>query len=107
MIVLAADPHVVRDVERSLASVYARDRLTEALQLVLVDSLTPSGMDLADATQRAWLRDALARPLERVTDAALQALVEVVTTLLAEAPTSLVDRLEQGRRWRDLGYGSE
>jgi hypothetical protein len=83
-------------VEHRLDSTYARGRLAEALYEVVLDGLHPCPRSLPDPADRAWLRDALARPIEQATAEALRVLIEQMLVALEAAPdpvlTCLVDR---------------
>ena len=78
-------PDEVRDaVRRRSVSLYAKLRVAEAIRLVAVDIVgDPDSLSPAD---RAWLRQALATPINEATEEALRVLVAELSVALGAAP---------------------
>jgi hypothetical protein len=85
-------------VTHRLSSSYARARLAEALYEIVLDGLHPCPRSLPDPADRAWLREALARPIEAATDEALLVLVARTLDAFEEAPEAVVSCLVERAR---------
>jgi hypothetical protein len=85
-------------VAHRLSSSYARARLGEALYEIVLDGLHPCPRSLPDPADRAWLREALARPIEAATDEALQVLVARTLDAFEGAPQTVVNCLVERAR---------
>jgi len=85
-------------VAHRLSSSYARARLAEALYEIVLDGLHPCPRSLPDPADRAWLREALARPIEVATDEALQVLVARTLDAFGDAPETVVNCLVERTR---------
>jgi hypothetical protein len=91
-------------VERLLMNAYARDRVSAALYESLVDGLSFGPCELPRVEEREWLRGAIAVPIQEATNVALRTLAWQITRALEQAPSGLLDRLDQSRRWQGLGW---
>jgi hypothetical protein len=91
--------------DRRLRSAYARDRLTEATYLVVLDLLHPCAIELSRPAERDWLNHAIERPIRLAVDAALDALGPSLERALEDAPEGFLERLDSASQWRSLGYG--
>lgn len=83
-----------RSIRRHLTSAYARDRVRAALYEVVVDAVEFGPCSLQARAGRDWLREAVARPLEAGTDAALAALAGAFERAFDEAPADVRAWLE-------------
>ena len=70
-------------VRRRSVSLYARKRLADAIHAVALDIC--SDPDLAPA-DRAWIRQALAEPVNEATEEALRVLIQELSAALKSAP---------------------
>ena len=84
-----------RQIARQVVSEYARDKVTKALYEAALEGLDFGPCELPSATDRDWLRTALAGPLRDATDAALGTLRRSVGRTLETAPPSLLVQLER------------
>jgi hypothetical protein len=71
-------------VRRRSVSLYARMRVAEAIRALAVDIC--GGDDALSAVDRAWLRQAIASPVNEATEEALRVLLDELTTALRVAP---------------------
>ena len=92
-----------RQIARQVVSEYARDKVTKALYEAALEGLAFGPCELPLATDREWLRTALAGPLQDATDAALRTLRQSVGRTLETAPPNLLVQLE--RRVGELAAG--
>jgi hypothetical protein len=71
-------------IRRRSVSLYARMRVAEALRALAMDIVGDE--DAMSAADRAWLRQALAAPVNEATEEALRVLVEELSGALRQAP---------------------
>src|SRR3954454_18374742 len=71
-------------IRRRSVSLYARMRVAEAIRALAVDIC--GGDDSLSAVDRAWLRQAIAAPVNEATGGALHALVDELTSAMRAAP---------------------
>ena len=93
-----------RAIERHVASHQARDRIAKALYDVVAEGLEFGPRDLPTATDREWLRGAIAIPIQEATEVALAVLTWRVSRALERAPTGLLDRFDASHEWADIGW---
>jgi hypothetical protein len=89
---------------RRVRSEFARTRLTEAAYDAAMDALHPALHEVTSLDERAWLRDALARPLHRAVESALDVLAVELAHTLDSAPLSIRRKVEETPRWRASGW---
>lgn len=78
---------------RRVHSEFARTRLSEAAYDAAMDALHPVLHDVSSPQERAWLREALAGPLHRAAEAAIDVLAIELDVALEDAPASLRRKL--------------
>ena len=71
-------------VRRRSVSLYARMRVAEAIRALAVDIC--GGDESLSVADRAWLRQAIAAPVNEATEEALRVLVDELTSALRDAP---------------------
>ena len=71
-------------IRRRSVSLYARMRVAEAIRALAIDIC--GGDDSLSAADRAWLRQAIASPVNEATEEALRVLVDELTSTLRAAP---------------------
>jgi hypothetical protein len=86
-----------------VASEFARDKVVMALYEAVVESLEFGPRDLPLASDREWIRGAIAIPLQDATNAALQVLASSLARTLARAPEGLLDRFDRSNYLAELG----
>ena len=91
-------------VERQISTEFARDSVAHALYEVLVEGLEFGPCELPLPEDRAWIRGAMAVPLQEATEAALASLSRGMARALERAPADLLDRLERSHQWQALGW---
>jgi len=74
-------------IRRRSVSLYARMRVAEAIRALAVDIC--GGDEALPAADRAWLRQAIASPVNEATEEALRVLVDELTSALRVAPARL------------------
>jgi hypothetical protein len=74
-------------VRRRSISLYARMRVAEAIRAVAVDIC--GGDDTLSAADRAWLRQAIASPVNEATEECLRVLVDELSSALRVAPARI------------------
>lgn len=89
---------------RAIATERARHALAVALFEAVADGIEFGPRDIAAATEREWLRGAVAVPIQETADVALDALVWRLTDLLGRAPNGLCDRFLASHEGEDLGW---
>jgi len=87
-------PNRRRSIGRQMTSAYAHDRIATALYDVLVDSMAFGPCSVHCPEARDWLRTAMARSLERSTDAALRRLSQELDRAFSGAPDEVRAWLE-------------
>jgi len=92
-----------RLIARQVVSEYARDKVAKALYEAALEGLDCGPCELPSATDREWLRAALAGPLQDATDAALTTLRRSVGRTLEHAPLSLLAQLERRTSGAEAG----
>jgi hypothetical protein len=100
-----------RAIEHLVATDFARDRLARAAFDVLADGLDLGPIAVRTAADRAWVRAAIAGPIQRAADHALDRLIVELIDSLARGRPDLVDRMlaaagedeiASGHRWAAL-----
>ena len=86
-----------------VVTAYGRDQVAKALHEAIQDGLHFGPCDIPSARDRDWIRGAIAGPLQEATDAALDVLRSSLGRALAQSPTGLLDRIEQGHPRAELG----
>ena len=104
MIVAPPNPDRGRRVAQRIVCDHARDKVAQALYESIVDGLEFGPRDLPRASDREWVRGAIAMPLQEATTIALDALVRSIAQTLDRAPDGLLDRFEASHHLADLGF---
>jgi hypothetical protein len=86
-------------VARLLVTVYARERLEDAIRAVAEDALSPSRTDVLPWHGEAAFDDDLDRAVRDIAASANLMLAERLEDLLASAPPSVVGRMASVPRW--------
>jgi hypothetical protein len=86
-----------------VVTAYARDQVRKALYEVILGGLDCGPCALHAGEDRAWIRSAIAEPLNETTEVALATLKSAVRRALEQAPDGLLDRLERDRQLVALG----
>jgi hypothetical protein len=86
-------------VARLLVTVYARERLEDAIRAVAEDALSPSRPDVLPWHDEATFDDDLDRAVRDIAASANLLLAERLEDLLASAPPSVVGRMASVPRW--------
>jgi len=94
----------IESLERSVATVHSRDTITKALYDVLLDGLEFGPRDLPRPEDRAWLREAVALPLQEATDVALHSLIWNVAETFERAPARIREHFDQSHEGEGLGW---
>lgn len=92
------------DIARDLSRVAARARLEDELRSIAVDLLGPNESDELPAACATWVAAAAQVAISGVSEAALEGLVQVLDTLLVDAPLEVVRRLDSARVRNDAGF---
>ena len=96
-------PRFDRDAARRLVSTeYSRQLVASALHEALVEGLHVRAGALGPI-ERSWLREWLEVTVPRLTERTINALATQLEAALWDAPTELLDRLEERRLQADLG----
>lgn len=103
MIVASPNPDRGRRIARRIACDHARDKVAQALYESIVEGLEFGPRDLPRASDREWVRGAIALPLQEATTIALDVLVRSIAQMLDRAPNGLLDRFEASHHLADLG----
>ncbi len=82
-----------RAIERLVATDYARDRFARAAFEIVADGLDLGPIAVRTPSERAWVREALARPIQIVAEHVLGALVDELAETLDGGPDELVARI--------------
>jgi hypothetical protein len=90
-------------ISRLLVTVYARERLEEAIRAVAEDALSPSRPDLMPWHGEAAFDDEVGQAVRDIAASANGQLIERLTALLESAPPNVVDRMASGPRWPEQG----
>jgi len=88
---------------RRVHTEYARAHLRQAAYDAAMDALHPALHEVANVEERAWLRDALAKPIHLAVESALDVLAIELSLALGDAPPSLRRKIEETPRWRVAG----
>ena len=86
-------------VARLLVTVYARERLEDAIRAVAEDALSPTRPDVRPWRAEAAFDDDFDRAVRDIAASANLMLVERLEDLLASAPPSVVGRMASVPRW--------
>ena len=89
---------------RHVAGDRARHALAATLYEVVVEGLGFGPRDLESADDRAWIRGALAMPLQETVDLALDALAWRIAEVLDRAPDGLGERYDRSHESEELGW---
>ena len=91
-------------IRRRIATERARHALAVALFEAVADGVEFGPRDVAAASDREWLRGAVAIPIQETADVALDALVWRLTDLIGRAPNGLCDRFAASHEGEELGW---
>ena len=101
-----------RAIELLVTSDHARDRLARATFEIVADGLDLGPIAVRSAADRAWVRDAIAGPIQRAAEYAITRLVDDLEATLDGGPPDLVARIlaaaepEVGRGGDDIEEGA-
>ena len=90
--------------DRRATAVMARGRLRSELRSIVLDVLGLSEPGELPAEMAAYVEGATEAAVSAVCDTSMSALLESVQTTIAEAPSSVVARLEQAAVRHDSGF---
>ncbi len=98
------DVALARAIERQIATEFGRDRLAKALYEVIHAGLELGPRDLPTASDREWIRGAMAIPIQETTEVALRVLAWRLAQALDRAPEELAARVHASHRWVELAW---
>jgi hypothetical protein len=82
-----------RAIELLVATDHARDRLARATFEIVAEGLDLGPIAIRTSPDRAWVRAAIAGPIQAAAEHAILRLVDQLETSLAGGPPELVDRI--------------
>jgi predicted NBD/HSP70 family sugar kinase len=93
-----------RSIEGVVATDYARDRVARAVFEVVADALDLGPIAVRSAADRAWVRTAIAGPIQHAADQALDRLVDELIDQLSTGRSDLVVRIlrASAEPWPDV-----
>jgi hypothetical protein len=95
-----------RAIELLVASDHARDRLARAAFEIVADGLDLGPIAVRSAADRAWVREAIAGPIQRAAERAMTRLVDDLEVTLDGGPPDLVARILAAAE-PEMGRGSD
>lgn len=85
-----------RAIELLVASDHARDRIARATFEVVADGLDLGPIAVRSGADRAWVRTAIAGPIQRAAEHAIERLINDLEATFDGGPADLVDRILAG-----------
>ena len=82
-----------RAIELLVASDHARDRIARATFEVVADGLDLGPIAVRSGADRAWVRTAIAGPIQRAAEHAIERLINDLEATFDGGPADLVDRI--------------
>jgi hypothetical protein len=89
---------------RRVARVQAKGRLEAELRSIAVDLLGPNEADEFPATCADWVETTTEAAVTRVTNAALEALVHELDSLIVAVPPDVARQLDRAKARHDAGF---
>jgi hypothetical protein len=83
----------------------SRPRISQALNLIVIDALCPQARSALSPSDHKWLIKAVSEPVSEATQAALDALLEGLSRTLENGPPGLLAKLEVLRGHAEFGSG--
>ena len=82
-----------RAIEHLVASDHARDLVARATFEIVADGLDLGPIAVRSAADRAWVREAIAGPIQRAAEGAIERLIEELEMAFDGGPVDLVNRI--------------
>jgi hypothetical protein len=92
------------EMRRRIARVEAKGRLEGELRSIAIDLLGPNEADELPPTCADWVATTTEAAASRVSDAALEALVHELDSLIVSVPPDVARQLDRARARHDAGF---